>query len=354
MSFREKGGFGKDALNTKADKFFGLNKEDNSLKPQKMGWLSKKEAGSLAAFTPGGWRKRWVAVKDSFIFWYDSESKVGFDTKPRGCLPLGGAAVKILGDRLTIEVAHPAYPDHVLVLKSADPFDASEWVSIIRIGMSATWENAILGFALIEKMKAKGTTLEDEKDAALSKAQAQAERLRQERDESEAIANRKLETLKELEIEAQKANALVEEEKKKIALAGEILAKESDALLTEKMKRQALEDELEEVQGALIALDQALNQLASRPVPHQPSAASTPSHAASSSTTTTTTTTSRSASASVTVQDKKQFPRQAEKVNAETENDQKIKQSVGKLLAYFEDRNRRVQEEKRRMAGRLG
>lgn len=57
-------------LNKKTDKFFGLDKTESSLRPQKSGFLYKRPF-----FKVGGiWRKRWFAVKDSFMFWYDTDT----------------------------------------------------------------------------------------------------------------------------------------------------------------------------------------------------------------------------------------------------------------------------------------
>lgn len=50
------------------------------------------------------------------------------------------------------------------------------------------------GYALMDKMKAKGTALEAEKEAALQRAQDETQRLRQEREESERLAAHKMAT----------------------------------------------------------------------------------------------------------------------------------------------------------------
>jgi len=213
------------ALQLKSDKFFGLDKDDLSLKPQMAGWLSKKpEKGTMGGLANlAGWSKKWFIVKDSFLFWYDSETKdeQGFDTKPRGCLPLGGAAVSLLKDKTTFELAHPAFDSgDVLTLRASDPFEASEWVTQIKSAMNATWENAILGYALIEKMKAKGTALEAEKEAAVQEAQLNAERLQREKEESARLSLMKLETTEALALEKLKMESEVEELKKKASGLG--------------------------------------------------------------------------------------------------------------------------------------
>jgi len=69
---------------------------------------------------------------------------------------LGGAAVNLLKDKVTFELAHPIFDSgELLTVRASDAFEASEWVTQIKAGMNATWENAILGYALIEQMKAK-------------------------------------------------------------------------------------------------------------------------------------------------------------------------------------------------------
>src|SRR5690606_1598676 len=132
---------------------------------------------------------------DSFLFWWDFEPKSpnGFDTHPKAAVPLGGASIALSDDKLTMVLRHPIYQakGDSLEMKAADWFEAQEWMSVIQAGMKATWENAILGYALIEKLKAKGGELENEKEVALLAAQREAERLDAEREEAARLTEMK-------------------------------------------------------------------------------------------------------------------------------------------------------------------
>ena len=72
----------------------------------------------------------------------------------------------------------------------------------------------------IEKMKAKGTALEAEKEAAVQEARINAERLHKEKEESARLSLMKLETAEALALEKQKMESEVEELKKKASGLG--------------------------------------------------------------------------------------------------------------------------------------
>jgi hypothetical protein len=187
-----------------------------------------------------------------------TKDDVGFDTKPKGCLPLGGAAVSLLKDKVTFELAHPIFASgELLMVRAGDTFDANEWITQIKAAMTATWENAILGFGLIEKMKSKGTALEDEKEAVLQEAKANAERLQREKEESERLAALKFQTVNELEAEKLKMETEVEDLKKKSAGLEGAQAMERAAYEEEKKRRQAIESALQAASKALSDLEQA-------------------------------------------------------------------------------------------------
>ena len=247
-------------LNSKADKLFGLDQLDNSLKPQKAGWLLKKPFGLPRTSSGIGIisRKRWVAVKDSFLFWWDSEWKaeVGFDTKPRGVLPLGGAIITTYPDNLTFEITHPVFTrGESLVLKASDRFEANEWISAIKAGMQATWENAILGFALIEKLKAKGSELEIEKDEAVQRAEYEAARLLAEREEAERLIQIKLAQAQIHQEEVASVEDRMDALQKQVSMKEDEFSKERKEAEIERQRREALEHEVQEAQDALSEIE---------------------------------------------------------------------------------------------------
>lgn len=252
------------ALNSKTDKLFGLDKQDNSLRPQKEGYLIKKpfKSGSSFKLTSDKLsRKRWFAVKDSFLFWWDNEPKAisGFDTHPKAAVPLGGASITLMPDKLTMVLRHPIFQTKgdSIEMKAADWFEAQEWLSVIQAGMKATWENAILGFALIEKLKAKGSELETEKEEALVQAQREAERLEAEREEAQRLADLKAQQAALHEEEVAKVAGTVGELQKQMSIKEDEHHKEKEAYEEEKRRREMLERELLEAQDALMEIEAA-------------------------------------------------------------------------------------------------
>lgn len=250
------------ALKKKTDKMFGLDQQDVSLRPQKEGWLVKKPfrtgGGPFASAKMA--RKRWFAVKDSFIFWWDTETKsdVGFDSHPKGAIPLGGATISLLSDKLTMELKHPVFTGNdTLTMKAADQFEASEWMAVIHAGMKATWENAILGFALIEKLKAKGSELENEKEEALLRAQKEAERLEAEREEAQRLNDMKDAQIQIHEAEVARVDVTVGALQKQVSIKEMDYSAEKEQYELEKKKREKLEKELQDAQDALYELEAA-------------------------------------------------------------------------------------------------
>lgn len=249
------------ALKSKTDKMFGLDQTDVSLRPQKQGWMVKKPFKTSNHFSSDKIaRKRWFAVKDSFIFWWDYEPKAEavFDTHPKGAIPLGGALVRLHDDKLTIELRHPVFTKgDALIFKAADAFDAMEWLDVIQAGMKATWENAILGYALIEKLKAKGTELEGEKEEALTRAQIEAERLDAEREEAMRLADMKAQQAQLHEEEVSKVEGTVGELMKQVSIKEDEAMHEKREYEQEKRKREKLEKDFAEAQAALLEIEAA-------------------------------------------------------------------------------------------------
>jgi hypothetical protein len=151
------------------------------LNVQKEGYLWKRPfTGSVN----GAWQKRYFVLKDSFLFWFDTKSDSPFSTRPKGCLPLGAAQIFPLGkegNAFLFEVTHMSFK-HNMVLKSEEKQDVDDWIEAMTDCRKATYSNALLGNALLERMKAVGTAMEKEKEAALEELQVKAAELESTRD----------------------------------------------------------------------------------------------------------------------------------------------------------------------------
>ena len=140
-------------------------------------------------------------------------------------------------------------------MKASEPFEAQEWLSAIKAGMQATWENAILGFALIDKLKAKGGELESEKEDALTKAQAEAARLQAEREDAQRILELKSQQDALHEKEYEKVETVAEGLRSQVTLKEDEGNKILEETENERRRREQLEVEMAEAQEALLEIE---------------------------------------------------------------------------------------------------
>ena len=202
----------------------------------------------------GGWQKRYFVLKDSFLFWYDRKVTVPFEKRCKGCVPLGGCSVFPMGkdgDDFVFEVTHPDFGGKSLILKTTDKSDVEDWIRVLSDCRKATYENAILGSALVEKLKHAGTALEKEKEKAMLEAEEKAMALSAERD-------RKWQMMKEhMDLEKQNASVLSSKlsEAQQLSSAVDEAGRAVEEKRLEKLRQAELREESER------ALAQALEQL---------------------------------------------------------------------------------------------
>jgi len=107
------------------------------------------------------------------------------DLNFKGVLPVGGARAFPMGKDaegfFQVEVTHADFA-HSLFLKTNDKTDVEDWMQVLEDCRKATYSNAVLGSALLDRLKSVGTTVEKEKQQALEVLQRQAEELEQARD----------------------------------------------------------------------------------------------------------------------------------------------------------------------------
>lgn len=153
------------------------------LNVQKEGWLWKRPFTGSAE---GAWQKRYFVLKDSFLLWYDDKvSGVPFNTKPKGALPIGGASVFPMGKDVNdylFEITHPDF-NHSMVLKSPDKQDVDDWIQVMTDCRKATYGNALLGNAMMGRIKSVGTAMEAQMQRALEEAERYAMELETIREE---------------------------------------------------------------------------------------------------------------------------------------------------------------------------
>lgn len=192
-------------------------------------------------------------MKDSFLFWYDRKVSSPFERAPKGCLPLGGCSVFPSGKEgndYLIEVSHPEYKEHLLLLKTSDKADVEDWIRVLGECRKATYENAILGNALVDRLKAAGTALEKEKELAMMEAQEKAMTVNE-------VRQKKWELMKEhMESEAKHANELNTTLYETEALKSELDEVAKKAEEAEKLAKEEAERREQAEQALAAALSQ--------------------------------------------------------------------------------------------------
>jgi len=256
-----------DSFKGKADKLLGLNdnSDDQVILVQMSGWLQKSELNKKS------WKKLFFVVKDGFLLWYLSPKADGmFDTKPKGVLPLGGSVISLdFSNKDTVVVSNPDLSGSGFRLRASDPVDAMDWITALERGKKATWENALLGNALVEKMKTSGNKLEAEKEAAFQELQKKAQKLSEVQEQKNRVLRRDIEreeTFKsKLDAEKQRINDL---EDKRVTIMTK-LGEEAHIRKQASRKRMSVERKLAKAEQALQKIEDLL--LSNSSSSHRPS-----------------------------------------------------------------------------------
>ncbi len=228
------------------------------MQTQKRGWMHKQPLNSNSK----KWQRRYFVLKDSFIFWYGKQITSDFDIKPQGCLPLGGCSVfphgKEKDGQFVVEVTHPEYNGQLLLLKIKDKNDADDWIKVLEECRNATFENAALGDALIEKLKYTGSALEKVKLKALAEAQDKAQAKQKTEAEQEQFLKEAAEKQKEknqlVSLEQQKASML----ESQVKAMDKKLTNETNLIEKEKQTKKQMEEKLESAKDAMQQISDAL------------------------------------------------------------------------------------------------
>jgi hypothetical protein len=118
-------------------------------------------------------------AQDGFLFYYPPNSSANpthFNTKPKGLVPLGGSKVETVergpkGCKFGIKVTHPDfYAGRALVLAAESAESQEAWKKTLEDCSRVTMQNALLGDAMVEKLRAAGTTAEREKEDVMSES----------------------------------------------------------------------------------------------------------------------------------------------------------------------------------------
>ncbi|GBG28181.1 Pleckstrin-likey domain-containing family D member 1 [Hondaea fermentalgiana] len=242
-------------VGSKAQEMLGLgpNSKSRVLEVQRQGFLYKKPFSSNRR---GQWQRRYFVLKDSFLLWYTSKPSSAFDMYPAGCLPLGGCSVFPMGREkdggFVFEISHPDFDGNTLQLKSKDKAQVDDWIGVLEESSKATWQNAMLGDALIQKLKHAGTAAEKEREEALQEARRAAELMAEAREEKLRLMEAQFERHRKFEEDLQ------QERERAAALEDEVA--EHEAHLLREQKEQ--ERELQHAEELQQKLDDAVKAIA--------------------------------------------------------------------------------------------
>ncbi len=244
----------------KADKLLGLDgsAETTAILVQKEGWVEKSATIKAKSF-----KRVWAVVKDGFFLWYQSpksdDNKLPFDTKPKGVIPLGGCLVNLdTKDKRVISMRHPDVPSAAFKLRSSQPGETLDWLAALEGAKKATWDNALLGSALIDNLQASGTKLEKEKEAAFQTLQNKAKKLQIEQEQKEKLLLKDFERQNAFQQKLDEEQGRVRELESAKQSVAETLSKEAKSRKSAARKRMSVERKLAKAEAALKQLENAM------------------------------------------------------------------------------------------------
>lgn len=259
------------SFSKKVDKRLGLDKDVAAkMLVQRAGWV-QRQAGRPGMFS-SPWKKRFAVVKDGFVLFYSNEpadaTSFPLDTKPSAVMPLGGASASLdLKDKTVISLSHPDLEGAAFRLRVEDAGEASMWLLALEGGKKATWENALLGDAVVEKMRAAGTAKEEEKSKAVRDMAELAQRLESEREQAGKVTakeqQRREAHVAKLAVEQQRAEQL-ELERSKLQ---DNIKQEAAHKKNAEAKRQGMEQMLRRAELALKALEDEISSAEGKALP---------------------------------------------------------------------------------------
>ncbi len=249
---------------SKADKLLGLDdpaQQEIKMMVQKAGWVHR-QAGRSGGFA-SSWKKKFAVVKDGFLLFYSAQpadvDSFPLDVKPSAVVPLGGATVSLnLKDKTQISLSHPDLEGAAFRLRVENAGEAAMWLLALEGGKKATWENALLGDAVVERMRAAGTAKEEEKSRAMRDMAELAQRLQSEREQAGKVTakdhQRREAFNAKLAAEQQRAEQLELER----ATLQRTIKKETEHKKHAEAKRQGVEQMLRRAELALKSLEEAM------------------------------------------------------------------------------------------------
>jgi hypothetical protein len=251
------------AVGSKAQEMLGLgpNSKVRILQVQRQGFLLKKP---FSRGGQGSWQRKYFVLKDSFLFWYAAKPSVAFDMKPVGCLPLGGCSVFPMGKEkdggFVFEVSHPDFNGAVLQLKSKDKAEVDDWIKVLQDCSKASWQNAMLGDALVQKLKHQGTALEKETERALNEARVNAEEFSSIRQEKLKAMEEQLDRQRVMEQELLSQKLKAAELEKEVAERGSVLEQKRKEQEAEQERCALMQSRLHDAYKAIQQLEGALGR----------------------------------------------------------------------------------------------
>ena len=123
------------------------------------------------------------------VLWIFQEIYRTLRSAPKGCYSSRNCTIeyfdeapKIPKGYFAFQATHPNFGGGKLSLACSSKEEREEWMAIMRDCRRITYENALLGDAMIKKLNSKGSELEAEQEAAMKEFETNALRHREERD----------------------------------------------------------------------------------------------------------------------------------------------------------------------------
>ena len=207
----------------------------------------------------GRWQKRWFVLKDGYLLYYGTFKKATdkFDQHPRGAIPLGNCSIEAFDDAVKLppnyfafKATHTNFGGGAMCLACLGKEEREEWMASMRDCRRITYENALLGDAMIEKLNNASSQLTAENEKALNDFQSSALRLREEREAHEAAT-------KKMQSGAQQLSKIEEELEEKRAKA-KAIEDEAQRVLDELKQKEMEKERLDEENKRILAEQERL------------------------------------------------------------------------------------------------
>jgi hypothetical protein len=191
----------------------------------KLPWSGKAKA----------WKRRYFVVKDGYMMYYNKSPAPGnktFNIHPKGILPLGETTVeeyvphvKPPPGHYAFRVTHPSFGKGSLVACVDSRSGLDQWIQVLKDSSRVTWEAAVYGDSLINQLRERSAEMVEKHQQNMEKAKRDAEEAIRLQNERENAVKAHAEALKAAEEKKKAIEDHMATTEEKLARKGSTLSK---------------------------------------------------------------------------------------------------------------------------------